>query len=51
MAVMSKERGAMNATTGPVSSTGVGLPTPAGRRSSDRAFGLVFALVFIIVAC
>lgn len=51
MAVMSKERGTMNATTGPVSPAGVATSTPTGRRSSDRAFGLVFAMVFIIVAC
>jgi len=51
MAVMRQERAAMNATTGPVSPTGVGTSTPTGKRSSDRAFGLVFASLFTIVAC
>ena len=51
MAVMKKQSVAVNATTGPLDVTSSDKTLAPGRQSSNRAFGLVFAMVFTIVAC
>lgn len=50
MAVVKKDAGAVNATTGPLNPACSGNTLPSSMRSSNRAFGLVFAMAFSVVA-